>query len=275
MKGCGLYFSPSFSFKKIIMNNKKSKILIILTLLILSAISPNLFVVAQAGIASFSSLTIKFLIPSVALIFVVIIISKILRHKEIVRLTLNGMVAGTIATVALEIFRGSGFRLGMMPGELPRLMGVLMLNQFAAGPDIWSDLAGWSYHFWNGASFGIIFSLLMGQSKAWQGIVYGLLIGVGFMISPVVKSLGIGLFGFEFKNGFEFGTTVTIAHIAYGFTLSFILMRLNKGIPNIWRRLKPSQKKRFELAYLNLHDLMKNIFLVMKSILLIVCICTR
>ena len=42
---------------------------------------------------------------------------------------------------------------------------------------------------------------------------------------------------FEFKNGFEFATTVTIAHVSYGFTLSILLMRLNKGIPNIWLRL--------------------------------------
>ena len=216
----------------------KTKILLILILLFLSSISPNLFVIAQAGLAKFSSLTIKFLIPSIALILVIIFISKILRYPEFVRLAVNGIIAGLISTIALEIFRETGFRLGTMPGELPRLMGVLMLNQFASGPDIWSDLAGWAYHFWNGASFGIILSLLLGQTKAWQGILYGFLIGVGFMISPVVKSLGIGVFGLEFKNGFEFATTVTIAHIAFGFTLSLLLKRLNKGISPIWSRFK-------------------------------------
>jgi hypothetical protein len=220
------------------MKTQKKNILFILALLFLSAISPNLFVIAQAGLAKLSSLTIEFLIPSIVFIILIIIISKILKYTEIARLTINGILAGLLSTVALEIFRESGFRLGFMPGELPRLMGVLMLNQFAAGPDIWSDLAGWAYHFWNGASFGIIFSLLLGQSKAWQGILYGLLIGVGFMISPVVKSLGIGIFGFEFKNGFEFATTVTLAHIAFGFTLSLLLKKLNKGASTIWIRFK-------------------------------------
>ena len=219
------------------MNTTTKEILLIILLLLLSAISPNLFVIAQAGIAPLSSLATKFLIPSVTLIFILIIILKKLKYTELIRLTVNGIVAGLIATVALEIFRESGFRLGTMPGELPRLMGVLLLNQFSSGPDIKSDLIGWAYHFWNGAAFGIIFSLLFGQSKAWQGILFGLLIGIGFMMSPVVKSLGIGLFGFEFKNGFEFATTVTIAHVSYGFTLSILLMRLNKGIPNIWLRL--------------------------------------
>ena len=72
----------------------------------------------------------------------------------------------------------------------------------------------------------------------WQGLIYGLLIGVVFMISPVVKSLGIGLFGVEFKNGYQFAITVTIAHAAFGVGLSTLLSRWNKGIPTILVRLR-------------------------------------
>ena len=225
-----------FIIKAPLMNIKIIKLLITFILLGLAVISPNLFVAAQAGIAPFSSLAIKFLIPSVALILLVIIFSKFLKYTDIFRLAVNGILAGIIATVALEIFRELGFRLGMMPGDLPRLMGVLLLNQFSSGPDIWSDLAGWSYHFWNGAAFGLIFSLLLGQAKIWQGLFYGMLIGVIFMISPVVKSLGIGLFGVDFKDGYQFALTVTIAHAAFGLCLSLLLMKWNKGLPDILRR---------------------------------------
>jgi hypothetical protein len=38
------------------------------------------------------------------------------------------------ATVALEVVRITGFRIGALPGDLPRLMGVLILNRFAEGP---------------------------------------------------------------------------------------------------------------------------------------------
>lgn len=220
------------------MNIPIKKLLIAFILLGLAAISPNLFPAAQAGLASFPSLVGKFLFPSIALIFIILIIAIILKYTDITRLAINGIVSGIISTVALEIFRESGFKLGMMPGDLPRLMGVLILNQFASGPDIWSDLSGWSYHFWNGAMFGLIFSLLFGQSKMWQGLVYGLLIGIGFMISPVVKSLGIGHFGIYFKDGYQFALTVTVAHAAFGLALSFLLMRWNEGLLNIWLRLK-------------------------------------
>ena len=220
------------------------KIIIIFILLLLAAISPNLFMAAQAGVASFSQLVLWFLFPSVALLVLVIIIAKYLKYKDVTQLAFNGLLAGSLATIALEIFRETGFRLGAMPGDLPRLMGVLMLNQFATGPDIWSDLAGWAYHFWNGAIFGLIFSLLLGKPKIWQGILYGLLIGLVFMISPVVKSLGIGLFGVDFKDGYQFALTVTIAHAAFGLCLSLLLMKWNKGFRVIWRRFKTKNIKK-------------------------------
>ena len=143
----GLPIVHPFIFKNSNMNIQTKKLLITFILLGLAAISHNLFVAAQAGLATFSSLAIQFLLPSVALILLVTIVSKFLKYTTIFRLASNGILAGIIATVALEIFRESGFRLGMMPGDLPRLMGVLILNQFTSGPDIWSDLAGWSYHF--------------------------------------------------------------------------------------------------------------------------------
>ncbi len=224
------------------MTIQTKKLIISLILLALAGVSPNIFPAAQAGMDSFPSLLSKFLFPSAALIIMVIIITKILKYKDISRLALNGIFAGILATIALEIFREAGFRLGTMPGDLPRLMGVLMLNQFASGPDIWSDMAGWAYHFWNGAMFGLIFSLLLGQSKFWLGFLYGLLIGVGLMVSPVVKSLGIGLFGIDFKDGYQFALTVIIAHAAFGLALAFLLMKWNKEIPNIWLRWRNNYK---------------------------------
>ena len=220
------------------MTIQTKKLIVSLILLTLAGVSPNIFPAAQAGIDSFPSLISIFLFPSAALIMVAIIIAKILKYKEVSRLAINGIFAGILATIALEIFREAGFRLGTMPGDLPRLMGVLMLNQFASGPGIWSDVAGWEYHFWNGAMFGLIFSLLLGQAKIWHGFVYGLLIAIGFMVSPVVKSLGIGLLGIGFKDGYQFALTVTIAHVAFGLALAFLLMKWNKAIPNIWIRWK-------------------------------------
>ncbi|HEY8784750.1 MAG TPA: hypothetical protein VIM16_24205 [Mucilaginibacter sp.] len=64
-------------------------------------------------------------------------------------------------------------------------------------------------------------------------MLYGLLIGAVFMVSPVVRALGIGLFGLEFKDGYQFALTVTIAHLAFGIILSLILRRLNDGLSSL------------------------------------------
>ena len=220
------------------MNQEKKKLTLLVAVLMLAGISPNILPAAQSGIANMSSLAIMFLIPSIVLIFVLVILSQALGYEDLRKQILNGILAGLAGTVGLEIIREIGFHMGDMPGDLPKLMGVLLLNRFASGPDFWSNVAGWAYHFWNGAAFGIIFSLLVGRGKIWMAIVYALLIGTGFMVSPATTSLGIGVFGLHFKDGYQFLTTVYLAHIAFGSIVGLVIYKKNKNIPDIIKRLK-------------------------------------
>jgi putative Mn2+ efflux pump MntP len=71
----------------------------------------------------------------------------------------------------------------------------------------------------------------LGHGKLWYGLFYGLVIGIIFITSTVVKSLGIELFGVNFKNGYEFAGTVVV--IIFGVTLLFFLKKWNTGIKNI------------------------------------------
>ena len=220
------------------MNQDYKKLAIIFIVLLFAGIAPVLFPIAQAGIGKLSSMAIRFLIPAVILVFLMVLATQIMRFVDLRRQILNGMLAGIAGTVGLEIIREIGFRVGGMPGDMPKLMGVLLLDRFALGPDFWSNLAGWAYHFWNGASFGIIFSLLWGQSKIKWAVLYALLISIGFMISPVPRALGIGIFGLQFKDGYQFITTVILAHLAFGSILGLVNHRLNAGLPDIIARFK-------------------------------------
>ncbi len=220
------------------MRQEKIKLILVLIVLLFAGIAPNLFPIAQAGIAKLSSLSVQFLIPSVILIFIIFLITHVLNYQDLKLQILNGILAGLTGTIGLEIIREIGFHLGGMPGDMPKLMGVMMLNRFALGPNLWSNVAGWAYHFWNGAAFGIIFSLLFGRTKIiWSGL-YAILIGTGFMVSPVPKALGIGLFGLQFKDGYQFILTVTLAHIAFGTILGLVLRKMNVGIPGIFSRIR-------------------------------------
>jgi hypothetical protein len=190
--------------------------------LALAAVGPNIFPAAQAGYCDLATLATHALLPSIIALAVIALTIRT-REPKIWRAIAWGAVAGAAATVPLEIVRLTGFHFGYMPGNLPRLMGVLLLNRFMLGPSMASDVAGWSYHFWNGASFGIIYALLFRTRRRWVGVLYGILIGIGFMLSPVVTSLGVGRFGLQFSYGFP--VTVLLAHAAFGLALGWLAKR--------------------------------------------------
>lgn len=190
--------------------------------LLLAQVGPNIFPAAQAGYSNLATLATHLLLPSV-IVLAGILLAIRRREPDLWRLIAWGGVAGAVATVPLEVVRLTGFHFGFMPGNLPRLMGVLLLDRFMLGPSVFSDIAGWSYHFWNGASFGIIYALLFGTRRRWVGVAYGIAIGIGFMISPVVTSLGVGRFGLQFSWGFP--VTVLAAHAAFGLALGWLTHR--------------------------------------------------
>jgi len=198
------------------------RVMTILILLGAASISPLIFPLAESGRSSMDVLAKFALLPSIAVI--AILLGLLYRRNDpLAHLAVVGLAAGAVATVALEAIRLPGFWLGFMPGNLPRLVGVLLLDQFATGPTVKSDVAGWAYHFWNGASFGLIYVLVFGTCRRWVGAIYGVLLGVGFMLSPVVAALGVGFLGLEFSKGFP--VTVTLAHAAFGGVLGWLSTR--------------------------------------------------
>lgn len=204
------------------MARSTAKTLIVrLTLLLIAAAGPLAFPLSQLGYASLHRLALLLILPGALLLLVAWMIATSQGKYEVARIILWGVVSGAVATFALEAVRYPGFRVGFMPGNLPRLMGVLLLDRFALGPSTLSDLVGFAYHFWNGACFGVVFAVLgKGRPVGWA-IAYGLLVGFGFLVSPVVQALGVGLFGKDF--GWHFAATVLTAHAAFGAALGSIL----------------------------------------------------
>jgi hypothetical protein len=198
------------------------RLLTIVGLLGAASVSPLIFPIAEAGHGSMDVLAIYALLPAIAVTIMLIWLLHRFNDSS-AKQALVGLGTGAIATIGLEVIRIAGFRLGFMPGNLPRLMGVLLLNQFSTGPTLTSDITGWGYHFWNGASFGLIYVLLLGTCRRWVGALFGIFIGIGFMLSPVVSSLGVGFLGLGFSKGFP--VTVTLAHLAFGGILGWLTAR--------------------------------------------------
>lgn len=187
----------------------------------LVAIAPVALPAAQAGYSTLHSLACLAIIPAAILLVFVWDLLRKSSAAGLAALIRDGAVAGALATVALEAVRYTGFRMGLMPGNLPELMGVLLFDRFALGPTAASTLAGFAYHFWNGACFGILFTLGRFNLPVWWAIPYGAAVGVGFLISPVVQALGVGVFGVNF--GWHFAATALTAHLAFGSALAWLL----------------------------------------------------
>lgn len=73
--------------------------------------------------------------------------------------------------------------------------------------------------------------ILFGSRRRWVGAVFGTAIGIGFMLSPVVTSLGVGYFGLQYSPGFP--ATVLLAHLAFGAALGFLAARFSRSQPSV------------------------------------------
>lgn len=200
-----------------------------------------LFAIAEDGYSTFPGLIADVALPGGIVIAVVALLAALARRRRLWQGVLLGLWTGLAGTVVLEAVRETGFRaFHSMPGDLPQLMGVLLTNRIMDGPDLWSDLAGWGDHFWNGAMFAIPYVLAVGgfprNGRHWHGaalgVVYGLVLGTGFLISAVPAAVGAGFFGSAMAPGFA--VTVYLAHAGFGALVGLLTHRFGRELAPLW-----------------------------------------
>ena len=96
----------------------KQRLVLALLALLAAGISPNIFPAAQAGLGKMSDLALWFLLPSIGVLAVVVATAFGRGHGVLGRRLIVGAAVGAIATIELEVFRITSFRLGGMPGDL-------------------------------------------------------------------------------------------------------------------------------------------------------------
>lgn len=218
--------------------------------LIPAAVGPNVLVVALTpGMPGMPTLVKAALIPSIALLGVVWVLAARLRYRRLCNRIWTGVWVGWGATAALDVFRLTSFSLGLLPGNMPRMFGVLILDQMALGPSLASDLVGGVYHFWVSACFGLTYTLVMGRTRWWGGLIWALIIEVGMMVTPpMVIAMDTGYFGLKLGKGLLNGVFVgsLIPHISYGVALGLLLERYTKHDGSIFRLLADSLRSQAE-----------------------------
>ncbi len=197
--------------------------------LVPAAVGPNVLVVALTpGMPGMPILVGWALVPSILLLIAVWMVAYARRHGRLTNRIWTGLWVGAAATAALDFFRLQSFLLGWLPGNLPRMFGVLIMDTMATGPTPLSDVVGGLYHYWVSACFGLTYALIMGRTRWWGGLIWGLIIEVGMMTTPpMVVAMDTGYFGLKLGRGLLNGIFIgsLIPHISYGIALGLLLER--------------------------------------------------
>jgi hypothetical protein len=163
------------------------------------------------------------------------------------------MSAGAIASFALEAIRIPGYMFAKwlpmdsmisLPGllltekitSLAEVKQVIMqsgvaMNLYLAPLD--ALMAGALWHFWNGATFGIVYALVIGKGKWWYGMIWAFIIEIGMMLAPYLIMMK-GPFGIEHMDGYNLFTITLLAHLAFGALLGILVQKWKKGTESIF-----------------------------------------
>jgi hypothetical protein len=143
-----------------------------------------------------------------------------------------GMFSGLIATFAYDGVRALVERSHIFGYNW--YVPILMFGNWITGAPQSSAVAkwaGWTYHYWNGVSFGVMYALAFGRVRWYWGIAFGMFL----------EACQLGLFPMFLRvtNKFDFVAISMIGHIAYGAVLGVLVEKY--ALPS--ERVAPWTKK--------------------------------
>lgn len=153
--------------------------------------------------------------PSLVVLLVLGIIARRINQPIFLNRLAVGAWGGLAATLAYDAVRLALWR-----------TGVFRFNPFVSHPifgwlitglpeeTLTAQLVGWSYHFWNGFGFGIMYTLVAGPAHWGYALLWALFLEIGWLTAlPSVL---------EFRLNPELITLSMIGHGAYGIALGLI-----------------------------------------------------
>ncbi len=132
---------------------------------------------------------------------------------------MQGALWGLIATAVYDLVRPLlllALQLEFDPFRAIRVFGSLITNR--PERDGIAQAAGWSYHFWNGISFGMMYALVRPRGGVWTGLVWGLTLE-GLMMATYPSFLRLRL------DNPGFLVTSIAGHGLWGLVLGYGLQR--------------------------------------------------
>ncbi len=227
--------------------SRKPELVLTIIVIVLCGASSMLLVFGPLSIMSYTEYRDIAIIPSLIAIFAIGILARS-KFPRITNRLFVGMAAGAVASFALEAIRIPGYMFAKwlpmdsmisIPGlfltgkitSLSEVKQVVMqsgvaMNLYHAPIDAF--MVGALWHFWNGATFGIIYALLIGKGKWWYGLIWAFIIEMVMMLAPYLIMMK-GPFGIEHMDGYNLFVITLIAHLAFGAVLGVLVQKWKKG----------------------------------------------
>ncbi len=140
------------------------------------------------------------------------------RYRFLNRLVV-GFAAGLIGTLVYDLVRiaaQASMLFDYNAFTAIHIFGSLILDRPETALD--ARIAGWTYHFWNGISFGVIYALIAGSAKWYWGLAWGMMLEVIMIgVYPVAFSVQ--------RTDPAFLSISLIGHAAYGVVLGALCSR--------------------------------------------------
>jgi len=234
-----------------ILQKRGAELGLCIIIIILGGASASFVIFGPLDLMPYATYRDVVIIPSVIVIFAIGILARS-KFPRLVNRLFVGMAAGAVASFALEAIRIPGYMFAKwlpmdsmisLPGllltekitSLGEIKQVIMqsgvaMNLYHAPLDAF--MAGALWHFWNGATFGIIYALVIGKGKWWYGMIWAFIIEIGMMLAPYLIIMK-GPFGIEHMDGYNLFVITLIAHLAFGAVLGILVQRWKKSSESI------------------------------------------
>jgi len=229
-----------------ILQKRGAELGLVIIVIILSGASASFVIFGPLDIMSYTMYRDVVIIPSVVAIFAIGILVRS-KFPYLSNRLFIGMAAGTVASFALEAIRIPAymFTKWIPMDSMISVPGLLLTEKITALSEVKQTImqsgvpmnlyhapldafiAGGLWHFWNGATFGIVYALLIGKGKWWYGIIWAVVIEMVMMVAPYLIIMK-GPFGIEHMDGYNIFVITLIAHLAFGAVLGILVQKWKK-----------------------------------------------
>jgi hypothetical protein len=203
------------------------EVVLTLVALVAGGTSSLLVVAASAGLAPMPALFWAVGVPGMTIVAAILLYARAAGLERLYRRLLLGMVGGVLLTMALDVVRVAGVHLGYLPDSVTMFGNMITGAPAMADPTPVSYALGGAYHFFNGISFALVYSILFGRTPWWGPVLFSVaFVEVAMMtLPPMAPKFGpFGLDKFDtLWNGYFLDTL--LAHAAMGLALAVIMTR--------------------------------------------------